>query len=92
MPRKRTAQDIVDSILRSQAKYLHERWQRFLAGDETCALTDDEQATLIKIAKLNQEKEIADKQIGVLSGMTDQELDDFYERLDKSLPAPEGSD
>ena len=84
-PKQKTAKDIAKGITLALVKKIEEKAVRFCSGDVTAGITEDEAKFLQDVIKLEQEQEQGDAVVAYLQGMSDDELDEYHDRLRKSL-------
>jgi hypothetical protein len=83
--RKRTAKHVAEEITFDMVQEMKARCEKFKRGDATAALTEVETKFLLETIKLQQEADVGEAAVGYLQEMTDKQLDEYHERLRKSL-------
>jgi hypothetical protein len=85
MSERRTARQLAELILKRECQYLEKKYTAFEAGDPAAALTKEEWDLLMSVKKLEQEGELIDAEKSYLAGQSTDELQDFYDKLSRSL-------
>ena len=90
MPRKKTAQDIARETQLAMVVAIQKKVMERIAGDPTAVPRVSEMKFLQDVIKLEQEREQGEALVSYLAEMTTEELEDYHDRLNRSLQEGEG--